>query len=159
MQTQILAIGKLKEAYLQAGINEYSKRLQPWGRLQIIELAEEKLPQNPGQAEIEQGKIAEGKRILQALNPGSFHIALDLRGDRLSSEQLADKLQQLALIGRSSLSFSIGGSYGLSAEVINAANMRLSFGAMTFPHQLMRLILLEQLYRAYKINRGETYHK
>lgn len=159
MQVSVIAVGKIKEDYLKAGIAEYCKRLIPYCRMHIIELADEKISSNPADAEITQIREVEGRRILQALPEDCLHIALDLKGKQLSSEQLADKLAEWALHGQSRLAFSIGGSYGLADAVTAGADFRLSFGPMTFPHQLMRLILLEQVYRACKINRGETYHK
>lgn len=159
LSIRILALGKIKEPYLTAGLAEYAKRLTPICKLQIVELADEKLPANPGAAEIERVKELEGQRLLASLAPEEYVIVLDLAGQQLPSEGFADKLAQLALAGQSRLAFCIGASCGLSAAVLARADFRLSFGLMTYPHQLMRLILLEQIYRAFKINRGEPYHK
>jgi 23S rRNA (pseudouridine1915-N3)-methyltransferase len=159
LSVRILAVGKIRETYLQQGLAEYSKRLSPFLRLQTVELADEKLAEPLIPAEIERVKALEGRRLLQAMRESEYVIALDLAGEQLSSEQFAAKLAQLALSGQSSLAFLIGASLGLSSEVLSRADLRLSCGPLTFPHQLMRLILLEQIYRACKINRGEPYHK
>lgn len=156
---RVIAPGRIKEPYLQAGLAEYAKRLTTLCRLEIIELADERIPANPSPAEVEQVKEQEGKRILQALADDEHVIALDIIGARLSSEQFAEHLARVALNGRSKLAFIIGGSCGLSSRVLSRADLRLSFGPLTYPHQLMRLILLEQIYRAFKINRGEPYHR
>ncbi|MGI5892370.1 MAG: 23S rRNA (pseudouridine(1915)-N(3))-methyltransferase RlmH [Bacillota bacterium] len=159
MQISILCIGKLKENYLKEGVAEYLKRLGPLAKLKIYELNEEKSPANPSLNQTEQIKEAEGRRILDALPKDCYHMALDMRGKNLSSQQLAQHFHELALRGQSHLAFSIGGSYGLAKNVIDEADFVLSFGNMTYPHQLMRLILLEQIYRAFKISLGHTYHK
>lgn len=159
LSIRILALGKIKEPYLRQGLAEYAKRLTPLLRLHIVELPDEKLPERLAPAEVEQVKELEGRRLLQAVREGEYVIVLDIKGQQLSSEQFADKLSQLALNGQSSLAFIIGASAGLSPDVLHRANLRLSFGAFTYPHQLMRLILLEQIYRACKINRGEQYHR
>jgi 23S rRNA (pseudouridine1915-N3)-methyltransferase len=156
---RVLALGKIKEAYLRQGLAEYAKRLSVLTRLQVVELADEKLPERPAPAELGRVKELEGRRLLQALREGEYVIALDMGGQQLSSPQLAAKLAQLALKGQSSLAFLIGASCGLSGQVLRRADFCLSCGQFTYPHQLMRLILLEQLYRACKINRGEPYHK
>jgi 23S rRNA (pseudouridine1915-N3)-methyltransferase len=159
LSVRILALGKIREAYLRQGLAEYVKRLSSLVRLRITELPDEKLPERPAPAELERVKELEGQRLLRALREDEYAIALDMGGEQLSSGQFADKLAQLALNGQSSLTFIIGASCGLSAEVLRRAAWRLSFGSFTYPHQLMRLILLEQIYRACKINRGEPYHK
>jgi 23S rRNA (pseudouridine1915-N3)-methyltransferase len=159
MNITILGIGKLKEKYLKLGIDEYLKRLVPYTKVEVIELPDEKAPENLSEAEMEQVKKAEGERILSKINQDTYVIALAIDGKQQSSEQLAKTLDQLAVYGKSKIAFIIGGSLGLSDEVLTRANDKLSFSKMTFPHQLMRLILLEQIYRAFKINRGEPYHK
>ena len=159
LHIRLFALGRLKEHYLTAGITEYAKRLQPLCRLQIIELSDEKLPQIMSLAEIEQIKTREGQQLLRLLNEQEYLIALDLHGESLSSEQFAAHLDKLALNAKNDIAFAIGASLGLSREVLARANLRLSFGALTYPHQLMRILLLEQLYRAFKINRNEPYHK
>jgi 23S rRNA (pseudouridine1915-N3)-methyltransferase len=159
LSVRILALGKIKEPYLRLGLAEYAKRLTAYVRLQIIELPDEKLPERLALAELERLKELEGRRLLQAAHGGEYAIALDIAGEQLSSKQFADRLSLLALNGQSNLAFIIGASAGLSEEVLRWADLRLSFGPLTYPHQLMRLILLEQIYRACKINRGEPYHK
>ncbi|MEG1500921.1 MAG: 23S rRNA (pseudouridine(1915)-N(3))-methyltransferase RlmH [Clostridiales bacterium] len=159
MRITIIALGKLKEKYLQDGIQEYLKRLTPWAKMEIIQLADEKIPNNGSQGEIEKIKEKEGQRILASLPANCYHIALDIKGENLASEALAAKIADLTVNGYSHLVFSIGGSLGLSPQVTESADFLLSFGKMTFPHQLMRLILAEQIYRVFKINRGESYHK
>ena len=155
LQITIIAVGKLKEKYLREGIAEYTKRLLPLARLNMVEIAEE----NMANISISQVLAKEGQRILEALSPDAYHIALDIEGKSLTSTQLAQVLADKSLAGNSHFIFSIGGSWGLSQEVLDLADLRLSFGRLTYPHQLMRLILLEQIYRVLKINRGETYHK
>ncbi len=158
MQISIVTVGKLKEKYLLQGINEYMKRLAPYAKVQIIEVSDEKAPENLSNAEMEQVKNKEGERILSHIKQEQYVIALAKEGQMLSSEQLASKLDSLALYGNSNIVFIIGGSLGLSQSVISRADLLISFSKMTFPHQLMRLILLEQVYRAFKINRGDAYH-
>jgi 23S rRNA (pseudouridine1915-N3)-methyltransferase len=159
LSIRVLALGKIKEPYLRQGLAEYSKRLTAFTRLQLVELPDEKLPERSIAAELKQVKELEGRRLLQAIRQDEYVIVLDLTGEQLSSQQFADKLSGLMLNGHSSLAFIIGSSAGLSTAVIHRANLCLSFGFFTYPHQLMRLILLEQIYRAFKINRGEPYHK
>ncbi|WP_246944259.1 23S rRNA (pseudouridine(1915)-N(3))-methyltransferase RlmH [Bacillus pinisoli] len=159
MNISIVTIGKLKEKYLKLGIDEYAKRLSTYAKLDILELPDEKAPENLSDAEMEQVKQKEGERILQKLSPDTYVIALAIQGKMKSSEQLAEDLDKLATYGKSKIAFVIGGSLGLSDEVLKRADESLSFSKMTFPHQLMKLILVEQIYRAFRINRGEPYHK
>ena len=159
MQIKIVTVGKLKEKYWQDAVSEYVKRLDPFTRLEIHEIAEERISDNPGAAEIQQGKVKEGERILKLLSPAYFVIPLVISGKQFSSEELSGILGRLALEGKSQLAFIIGGSHGLSEEVVARGNLQLSFSTLTFPHQLMRVILLEQIYRSYKILNGEPYHK
>lgn len=159
MQIQILTVGKLKERYLVDGIAEYVKRLGPYAKVQMIEVPDEKAPENMSAAEEQQVRDREGARLLTALRPDVYVVALAIDGEMWSSEQLAGSLDKLATYGRSQVAFVIGGSLGLSSELLRRADMRLSFGRMTLPHQLMRLVLVEQIYRAMRINRGEPYHK
>ena len=159
MNINIVCIGKLKEKYWTDAIAEYSKRLGRYCKLEIVELKEERLPENASPADEENVKSAEGKSILKALAADSYVIALDVSGKQLSSEQLAKKLESLAVDGRSTIDLIIGGSLGLSDEVRRRADFRLSFSPMTFPHQMMRVVLLEQIYRSFKIIRKEPYHK
>lgn len=159
MQIAIIAVGKLKEKYLKEGISEYSKRLSAYCKLQIVEVADEKAPENLSPTEMEQIKQKEGERILAQIKPDQYVIALAIEGQMWSSEKLSSELDRLALQGKSQIAFVIGGSLGLSEEVLQRANAALSFSKMTFPHQLMRLVLLEQVYRGFRISRGEPYHK
>lgn len=159
MHIRIIGVGKIKENYLRAGIKEYCKRLSSYCRLEIIEVEDEKTNERAGAAEEEMVKSREAGRILRHIKEDTYLIVLDLGGKELSSEQLAGKMEQLALRGCSDLTFVIGGSLGISAEIRSKADLLLSFSHFTFPHQLMRLILLEQIYRVYRINRGEPYHK
>lgn len=159
MNITVIAIGKLKEKYWVDAIKEYSKRLGGYCSLNIIELKESPLRANPSAADEQAVKNAEGADILSRIKPTDFVITLEIKGKALSSEQLADKIENLAINGRSSIVFVIGGSLGLSQEVSKRADFKLSFSAMTFPHQMMRVILLEQIYRAFKIIRNEAYHK
>lgn len=159
MRIQLITIGKLKEKFLKQACDEYLKRLQAYAKVEVVELAEEKSSDNPSDAEVEQVLRKEGERILKALQPDTYTIVLAVNGEMASSPQLAKKIEQLTTYGNSHLSFIIGGSYGLSKEVYARSKWDLSFSKMTFPHQLMRVFLLEQIYRSCKINRGETYHK
>lgn len=159
MNITIVTIGKLKEKYLIQGINEYLKRLTAYAKVEIVELADEKAPENLSETEMEQVKQKEGERILSKISDDTHVIALAIEGKMKSSEQLAADIDNLATYGKSKIAFVIGGSLGLSKEVMKRANDTLSFSKMTFPHQLMRLILVEQVYRAFRINRGEPYHK
>lgn len=159
MNIQIVAVGKLKEKYLAQGIAEYLKRLGPYAKVQITELPDEKAPDSMSAAEEEQVKVREGERILAQIKPEVYVIALALEGKAWSSEELSRQLDSLSTYGRSQIAFVIGGSNGLSPAVLQRADQLLSFGRFTFPHPLMRLILVEQIYRAFKIMRGEPYHK
>lgn len=155
----IVTVGKLKEKYLKQGIEEYLKRLTAYAKVEVIEVADEKAPEELSDIEIEQVKQKEGERILAKISQDTYVIALAINGKMQSSEELADSLDKLATYGKSKIAFVIGGSLGLSEEVLKRANEKLSFSKMTFPHQLMRLILVEQVYRAFRINRSEPYHK
>ncbi|OIK15041.1 23S rRNA (pseudouridine(1915)-N(3))-methyltransferase RlmH [Bacillus sp. MUM 13] len=159
MNISIVTVGKLKEKYLKQGIDEYLKRLSAYAKVEIIELPDEKAPETLSEVEMEQIKEKEGERILQKISSDAHVIALAIQGKMKSSEDLAETLDKLATYGKSKVAFVIGGSLGLSKEVLQRADESLSFSKMTFPHQLMRLILVEQIYRAYRINRGEPYHK
>ena len=158
MRITIVGVGKIKEKYLTAGIQEYQKRLGPFCRLDIVEVNEERMPDNPSAAEKKQVLDKEGERILKALRPGSCLLVLDVAGKLISSEELAAKLEEKALAGQSDLTFVIGGAFGLADAVLQAAKERISFSRMTFTHQMIRMMLVEQVYRAFKINRGEPYH-
>jgi len=155
----IIAVGKLKEKYLKQGIDEYLKRLTAYAKVEIIEVPDEKAPEILSDTEMQQVKQKEGERILTKISQDTHVIALAIEGKMKTSEELADDLDKLATYGKSKIAFVIGGSLGLSSEVMQRANERLSFSKMTFPHQLMRLVLVEQVYRAFRIIRGEPYHK
>jgi 23S rRNA (pseudouridine1915-N3)-methyltransferase len=159
MTIQIVAVGRLKEKYLLDGIAEYLKRLGPYAKVQIVEVPDEKAPESMSAAEELQVKQREGERILAQLRPDAHVVAMAIDGETWSSDELARQLGQLGTYGRSHVAFIIGGSLGLSDAVLKRADQRLSFGRITFPHQLMRLVLVEQVYRAFKILRGEPYHK
>jgi 23S rRNA (pseudouridine1915-N3)-methyltransferase len=155
----IVSVGKLKEKYLKQGIDEFVKRMSGYAKLELIEVADEKAPEELSPAEMVQVKTKEGERILSKISQDTYVIALAIDGRMKSSEELARDLDKLATYGKSKIAFVIGGSLGLSDEVLKRADEKLSFSRMTFPHQLMRLILVEQIYRAFRINRGEPYHK
>lgn len=159
MNISIVSVGKLKEKYLKMGIDEYLKRLNSYAKVEVIEVADEKAPEELSELEMIQVKQKEGERILAKISQDTYVIALAINGKMQSSEELADTLDKLATYGKSKIAFVIGGSLGLSEEVLKRANEKLSFSKMTFPHQLMKLILVEQIYRAYRINRNEPYHK
>ena len=159
MRINIVCVGKIKEKYLKLGIDEFKKRLSKYCKLEIIELEDEKAPENLSDKEMLIIKEKEGKKLLSKIKDNSYVIALAIDGKNLSSEELAETINKLGVRGISNITFVIGGSLGLSDEVLSRADYKLSFSKMTFPHQLMRLILLEQVYRAYRINNGEPYHK
>ena len=159
MKITLLTVGKVKEKYLRDGIAEYSKRLGKYCRLEIVEVTDERTPDRASQAEEEQIKRIEGERLLRGIRETDYVIALAIDGTMLDSVELSEKMEKLGVQGESNLVFVIGGSLGLSDEVLRRADYRLSFSSMTFPHQLMRLILLEQIYRGFRIMRGEPYHK
>jgi 23S rRNA (pseudouridine1915-N3)-methyltransferase len=159
MNIYIISVGKIKERYLKDAITEYSKRLSRYCKLEIIEVTDEKTPDNASEKEELQIKEKEGAAILRLLKDNMHVIALDLKGKMLSSEELSKYVENCGIQGESNIAFIIGGSLGLSAEVLKRADFSISFSKMTFPHQLMRVILLEQLYRGYRIMSGEPYHK
>lgn len=159
MEIKIIVVGKLKEKYLKNGIAEYLKRLKRYANLKIIEIKDEAASQTLSDAEIEQIKVVEGKRIIEKLPDRARVIALDLKGKQLTSEDFAEEINETMTYGTSKIVYIIGGSHGLSQEVLQKTDLKISFGKMTYPHQLMRLILVEQIYRAFKIIRNEPYHK
>lgn len=159
MKIKCITVGKIKEKYFKTAIEEYAKRLLRYCKLEQIEVADEKAPDSLSATEIELVKDKEGERILKKIDDGDYIITLEIEGKQLSSEQLAKKISMLAVTGNSSLCFIIGGSHGLSEAVKSKSNFKLSFSKMTFPHQLMKVVLLEQIYRAFRINGGEPYHK
>lgn len=159
MRISVIAVGRIKEKYLTEAIKEYSKRLGRYCKLDITELADEKTPDKASPLEEEQIKAREGERILKSIRDSSYVIALAIQGQKMTSEKFAEMVAKLGVGGESHLTFIIGGSLGLHEDVLKRAACLLSFSDMTFPHQLMRVILLEQIYRAYRINSNEPYHK
>ena len=159
MKIDICCVGKVKESSFRDMISEYSKRLSRYANLSILEVQDEKTPDNASATVEEAIKKKEGERLLGVINDNAYVIALAIDGKNLSSTELADKINSLGIDGTSHIQFVIGGSLGLSPEVLSRADMKLSFGRMTFPHQLMRVILLEQIYRSYRIINNEPYHK
>ena len=159
MKIKIICIGKLKEKYLLDGISEYSKRISKYSDIEIIELQDESIPDNPSQKEIEAIKKKEADKIKTHIDSHDYTCALALQGKQLTSEELAEKLLDITVQGYSTIDFLIGGSLGLDDNLVTNSNLALSFSKLTFPHQLFRIILLEQIYRSFKINNNETYHK
>ena len=159
MNIFVISVGKLKEKYWVDAVKEYARRLGAYCRLELIEVKEARLPDRAGEAEEAAVKQAEGEEILRRIKDNMYVVTLEIGGKALSSEQLAEKIDRLAVDGISSIAFVIGGSLGLSEAVSSRADFKLSFSKMTFPHQMMRVILLEQIYRSFKIIRNETYHK
>ena len=159
MKIKIVTVGKLKEKYLKDGIAEYSKRISRFAAVEMIELADEKTPDRASDSENEKILDLEGNRILSKIGDREFVVVLAIEGKTLSSEEFSKQLEQASINGYSTLTFVIGGSLGLSPQVKNRANLSLSFGRLTLPHQLMRLVLTEQIYRAFTIQQGSPYHK
>ena len=159
MKVTIVCVGKLKEKYWKDAIAEYSKRLSRYMKLDIIELADEKAPETMSPAQEAEVKDKEGQRILKNVKDDAFVVALAVEGKQLSSEELADFMAKKGVSGVSHMVFIIGGSLGLSPAVMQRADYALSFSKMTFPHQMMRVVLLEQIYRGYQILEGSRYHK
>ena len=159
MKITVLAVGKIKERFYTDAVSEYAKRLSRYCRLEIVEVAYEKTPDGAGEAMERKIKEKEGERLLSHIKDNMYVIALAIEGKARSSEELSGRLDNLGLQGNSDIAFVIGGSLGLSEAVLKRADEALSFSRMTFPHQLMRVILLEQIYRSFKIQHGEPYHK
>ena len=159
MKITVITVGKVKEKNLRDAIAEYAKRLSRYCKLEIIEVADEKTPDQASETVEEQIRDKEGERILKYIRDDMYVITLEIGGKMVSSEELADKINMLGIRGQSSVAFVIGGSIGLGREVLKRSDYALSFSKMTFPHQLMRVILLEQVYRSYRIINGEPYHK
>lgn len=159
MKITVVCVGKIKEKYFTMGIEEYSKRLSRYCKLDIIQVPDEKTPDNASEVEELMIKKKEGERILKNVKDNAYVIALAIEGKMLTSEELADKIDKLGVGGDSHIVFVIGGSLGLDDEVLKRADFKLSFSKMTFPHQMMRMVLLEQVYRGYRIINGEPYHK
>ena len=159
MKIKIVTVGKLKEKYLKDGIAEYSKRISRFAAVEMIELADEKTPDRASDSENQKILELEGNRILSKIGDREFVVVLAIEGKTLSSEEFSKQLEQASINGYSTLTFVIGGSLGLSHQVKKRANLFLSFGRLTLPHQLMRLVLIEQIYRAFTIQQGSPYHK
>ena len=159
MKITVITVGKFKEKYLEDAIAEYSKRLSRYCKLEIIQVADEKTPDRASEVVETQIKDKEGERILSHIKDTAYVVALAIEGKMISSEELAELIDGLGVRGESHIQFVIGGSLGLSKKVLERADYKLSFSRMTFPHQLMRVILLEQIYRSYRIVNGEPYHK
>ena len=159
MNIKVVCVGKIREKYIQEGIKEFSKRLSRYCNLDIIEISDGKAPENLSTKEMEIVKSKEGEKILSKIPQNTHVISLVIEGKQLTSEGLAENIENLMVSGTNDICFVIGGSLGLSQEVINRSDYKLSFSKMTFPHQLMRLILLEQVYRGFRIMKGEPYHK
>lgn len=159
MKITVITVGKIKEKYLKDAIAEYSKRLSKYCKLEIVEVADEKTPDNASEVVEESIRSKEAERILKYVKDDAYVITLEINGKQLTSEELAEKVEKLGVQGTSHIIFIIGGSIGLGKEVLRKSNFALSFSKMTFPHQLMRVILLEQVYRSYRIINGEPYHK
>ena len=159
MKITLITVGKIKEKYFTDAIAEYAKRLSRYCKLEIIEVADEKTPDGASEVLENQIKEKEGERILSKVPDSAYVMALAIEGKQLSSEELADKMEKWNVGGISHLVFIIGGSLGLTPKVLNRADYKLSFSKMTFPHQLMRVVLLEQIYRSFRIRNNEPYHK
>lgn len=159
MKITLITVGKIKEKYLKDAVAEYAKRLSKYCRLEIAEVADEKTPDHAGEAAKEAIRAKEAERIGKYIREDAFVITLEIQGKQLASEELAKKIEELGVQGKSHIIFIIGGSLGLGKEVLARSDYALSFSKMTFPHQLMRVILLEQIYRSYRIIQREPYHK
>ena len=159
MKIKVVTVGKLKEKYLKDGIAEYSKRISRFAKLEMIELADEKTPDKASESENQKILEIEGQRILSKVGDRDFVIVLAIEGKTLPSEEFSKRLEEASIKGFSTLTFIIGGSLGLAQDVKNRANLSVSFGRLTLPHQLMRLVLVEQIYRAFTIQQGSPYHK
>lgn len=159
MNIAIITVGKLKEKYLKLGIEEYKKRLGAYAKIDLIEVADEKAPEQLSEAEMQIVKKKEGERILAKIAPDVHVIALAIDGKMKTSEEMARDINNLMTYGKSKIAFVIGGSLGLHEDVLSRANEQQSFGKMTLPHQLMKLVLIEQIYRSFRIIKGEPYHK
>ena len=159
MNIKIIGVGKVKEKYFKAGIAEYAKRMERYAKFEIVEVPHEKAPETLSQAEMDAVMAKEGERILAKIKDREYVYALAIKGKERSSEEFAKEINQLATYGHSDITFVIGGSLGLSPAVLKRANTQISFGRFTLPHKLMRLVLAEQIYRAFTIINGLPYHK
>lgn len=158
LNISIICVGKLKETYLKDALAEYSKRLQKYCNLTITELQDEKLPNKLNDSIIQEIKTKECNKMIQNIKKDSYVFCLDLKGKEFSSKEFSKKLEDIALNENSHITFIIGGTLGLNEDILKMANEKICFSKMTFPHQLIRVFLLEQLFRAFKISKGETYH-
>ncbi len=158
LNINVICVGKLKEKYLKEAVLEYSKRLSKYCNLKIIEISDEKLPNKINKNTIQEVKSKEGMKILDSIKKDSYIIALDLYGKQFTSEEFSEKIEDISVRGYSSITFIIGGTLGISKAVLNKCNELVCFSKMTFPHQLIRVFLLEQIFRAFKISNNETYH-
>lgn len=159
IKVTVIAVGKLKEKYLHDACEEYLKRLGTYSKVNVVEVNEERCSDNPSESEIENVKQKEGQRIIAKIPKGSFVVPMCIEGTQFSSEDFANKIEATAVAGNSDITFIIGGSFGLSDEVKSLGKLKLSFGKLTLPHQLMRVVLLEQIYRAFSILNNSKYHK
>ncbi|WP_290913128.1 23S rRNA (pseudouridine(1915)-N(3))-methyltransferase RlmH [Eubacterium sp.] len=159
MKVTVIAVGKLKEKYLRDACEEYLKRLGTYSKVSVVEVNEERCSDNPSESEIENVKQKEGQRIIAKIPKGSFVVPMCIEGTQFSSEDFAKKIEATAVAGNGEITFIIGGSFGLSDEVKSLGKLKLSFGKLTLPHQLMRVVLLEQIYRAFSILNNSKYHK
>lgn len=159
MKITLLSVGKLKEKYIVEGVKEYLKRLSAYAKVEIAEVSDEPCPDNAFSAVVEQVRQKEAEKLQKRIKPGTYLIVLDSRGKMLSSEEMASKIEDLGLAGKSDITFIIGGSHGLIPELTDQADLLFSLSKLTFPHQLVRLLLLEQIYRSFKIIKNEPYHK
>jgi len=159
MKIKVICVGKLKEKYLVDGIKEYTKRISGYADIEMIEVADERIPERASLADEVMIKAKEGRKVLDKVKQDDYMILLDVNGKEMDSVDFSKHIENCMINGKSTIDFVIGGSLGHGEEVLERANLRLSFSPMTFPHQLMRLILVEQIYRAFKIIRHETYHK
>ena len=159
MKISIHTVGKIKEKYFTDAIAEYAKRLTRYCQIQMVEVADEKAPENLSEADMVKVKDREGERLLASIPDQAYVITLEIKGKQLSSEELAERIEKLGVDGNSHIAFVIGGSLGLAETVMKRSDYALSFSKMTFPHQLMKVVLLEQVYRAFRISKGEPYHK
>lgn len=159
MNIKIITVGKIKKKFMKAAIDEYAKRLSRYCKLEIIEVADEKTPDNASIKEEEAIKEKEGAKVRSYIKDTDYVIALDLNGKHLTSEEFSEKIESLGVEGKSSIAFLIGGSLGISSETLKRADYKVAFSKMTFPHQLFRIMLLEQIYRGFRIMKGEPYHK
>jgi len=159
LRIRIIIAGRVRERYLREGIAEYLKRLSPYAHVELVELQDEPVPESFSEKQLEAARQVEAERIMRALRENEYVVALDIRGIAMSSEGFSAWLQERGLFGDSNLAFVIGGTTGLGAEVLARARLRLSMGPMTFPHQFMPLLVAEQLYRAFRIEKGQPYHR